>query len=105
MLIFIVTKFGADWFISADARELTKSTVAIFPNSRANNSSCCGPIGPMIEFIQILLDINILTKFGADWSIFANDRLCVNKVKYNNLFFFFFFDKGKITLTILSGLD
>ena len=32
----------------------------------------------MIEFIQILLDINILTKFGADWSIFADDRL----VKY-----------------------
>ena len=23
----------------------------------------------MIEFILILLDINILTKFGADWSI------------------------------------
>ena len=45
----------------------------------------------MIEFIQILLDINILTKFAADWSIFADDRHCVNKVKYNN--FFFFFDK------------
>ena len=57
----------------------------------------------MIEFIQILLDKNILTKFGADWSIFADDRHCVNKVKYNN--FFFFFDKGKITLTILSLLD
>ena len=42
----------------------------------------------MIEFIQILLDINILTKFGADWSIFADDRLCVNKVKYNGFFFF-----------------
>ena len=37
----------------------------------------------MIEFIQILLDINILTKFSADWSIFVDDRLCVNKVKYN----------------------
>ena len=42
----------------------------------------------MIEFIQILLDINILTKFGADWSIFADDRLCLNKVKYNSFFFF-----------------
>ena len=40
----------------------------------------------MIEFIQILLDMNILTKFGADWFIFADDRLCVNKVKYNNFF-------------------
>ena len=64
-----------------------KSNVAIFPNSRANNSSCSGSIRPMIEFIQILLDINILTKFGADWSIFADDRLCVNKVKYNITFF------------------
>ena len=35
----------------------------------------------MIEFIQILLDINILPKFGADWSIFADDK-SVNKVKY-----------------------
>ena len=48
----------------------------------------------MIEFIQILLDINILTKFGADWSIFADDRPCVNKVKYIS----FFFNKGQITL-------
>ena len=56
----------------------------------------------MIEFIQILLDLNILTKFGADWYIFADDRLCVNKVKYN---IFFFFNKGKITLTILFPLD
>ena len=40
----------------------------------------------MIKLIQILLDINILTKFGADWSIFADDRLCVNKVKYTVFF-------------------
>ena len=56
---------------------------------RANNSSCSGPIGPMIEFIQILLDINNLNKFGADWSILVNDRLCINKVKYNCVFPFF----------------
>ena len=31
MLMYIVTKFGADWFISVDARELTKSNAAIFP--------------------------------------------------------------------------
>ena len=29
----------------------------------------------MIELIQILLDINILPKFGADWSIYADDRI------------------------------
>ena len=83
MLIFIVTKFGADCLLSSIYKYKPKSNVAIFPNSRANNSSCSGPTGPMIKFNQILLDINILTKFGADWSIFADDRLCVNKVKCN----------------------
>ena len=29
----------------------------------------------MIELIQILLDMNILLKFGADCSIFADDRV------------------------------
>ena len=29
----------------------------------------------MIELIQILLDINILPKFSADWSIYADDRM------------------------------
>ena len=46
-----------------------------FPNSRANNSRIFGPIGPMIELIQILLDINILPKFGVDWSIFTDHRV------------------------------
>ena len=46
-----------------------------FPNSRANNSSCFGPIGSMIRLIQILLDMNILPKFSADWYIFADDRV------------------------------
>ena len=78
--------FGADCLLSSIYKYKPKSNVAIFPNSRANNSSCSGQIGPMIEFIQILLDINILTKFGADWSVFADDRLCVNKVKYNIFF-------------------
>ena len=52
-----------------------KSNALSFPNSRANNSGCSGPIGPMTKLIQILLDINILPKFGADWSIFADDRV------------------------------
>ena len=67
MLIFIVTKFRADWS--------TKWNAAIFHNSRPKNSSCSSPIGPMIELIQILLDKIILPKFGADWSIYhADDR-------------------------------
>ena len=28
------------------------------------------------------MDIYIVAKFGAAWSIFADARLCVNKVKY-----------------------
>ena len=52
-----------------------KSNAAIFHNARPNNSSCFGPIGSMIELIQFLLDINILPKFGADWSIYADDRM------------------------------
>ena len=71
--------------------ESKQSNVAIFPESKANNSGCSSPMEPMIEFIQILLDITILTKFGADWSLFADDRLCVNKVKYN----IFFLRKGR----------
>ena len=33
------------------------------------------PIGPMIELFRILLNINILPKFGADWSIYGDDRV------------------------------
>ena len=84
MLIFIVTQVGADWFIFVDVTESTKWNAAIFNNSRANNSSCSGPIGPMIELIQILLDVNILPKFGADWSIYADDRM---QTKSNISFF------------------
>ena len=75
MLIHIETKFFADWFIFVDAREQPKSNAEIFPNWRANNSSCYGPIRPMIKLIQILLDINILPNFNADWSTFADDRV------------------------------
>ena len=57
-MLYIVTKFGADWFIFVDAIKYTKSNAAIFPNSRANNSRCSAPIGPMIKLLKILLDIN-----------------------------------------------
>ena len=29
----------------------------------------------MIKLIHILLDIDILPKFGVDWSIYADDRV------------------------------
>ena len=32
-------------------------------------------IGHMIKLIHILLNINILPQFGADWSIYADDRM------------------------------
>ena len=67
MLIFIVTKFHVE---SKQSR-----MQQFFHKSRPNNSSCFGPIGPMIKHIQILLDINILPKFGADWSIYADDKV------------------------------
>ena len=68
----------------------------IFPIQ--DNSSCSGPIGPMIKLIQILLDKNNLPKFSADWSILADDK-SVNEVKYNS-----FLSKWgeQINLTILS---
>ena len=70
-----MTKIGADCLLSSIYKYKAKSNAAIFPESRANNSSCSSPIGPMMELIQILLDINIWPKYGADWSIFADDRV------------------------------
>ena len=54
----------------------------------------------MIEFNQNLLDINILTKFGAVWSIFADDRLCVNRVKYNS----YILIKGRLIIEFFQNL-
>ena len=51
---------------SRSSHYLSRKSREIFHNSRPNNSSCSGPIGPMIELIQILFDINILPRFGAD---------------------------------------
>ena len=59
MVIYIVTKFGADWFIFLDAR--VKS--AIFPNSRINKFDCSGPFEPKIELIRDL----VVTHFDQVW--------------------------------------
>ena len=37
---------------------------------KKKNSSCSVLFGPMIELFQILLNINILPKFGADRSVY-----------------------------------
>ena len=72
MGLYIVAKFGTDWSIFADARLLTKSNMANFPIQGQITSS--GPIRFIIELIQDLMVTYILTKFGADWSIFVDDR-------------------------------
>ena len=75
MVIYILTKFGADWSIFVNAGVLTKSYSAIFPNSRANNSRFSDSIYPIIELIRVFMAIYIVAKFGTDWSIFADARV------------------------------
>ena len=53
----------------------------------------------MIKLIQILLDINILPKFRADWSIFADEECKQSQIQQ------FFLEKEQIILNILSQLD
>ena len=67
--------FGTHWSTFVDARVLTKSDSAIFANSRANNSDSSALIKSIIELIQDLMVIYILTKFGADWLIFGDARV------------------------------
>ena len=81
-----VIKFGANWFIFVDVREKTKSSAANFHNSRPNNSSCSGPIGPIIELIQILLDINVLPKF-----VLTGLHMQMIECKQSQMYVFFFF--------------
>ena len=42
MVIYILTKFGVNWFIFVDDKIETKSDSTIFLNSRASNSGCSG---------------------------------------------------------------
>ena len=44
-------------------------------NSSVNHSGQSGPIGLIIEVIQDLMAILNVTRFGADWSIFADTSL------------------------------
>ena len=64
-----------EWLIFVDARVYTKSNSAI---SRANNSECSGPCTPITSIIRLngdLLVIYTVTKFGANWFIFADARV------------------------------
>ena len=75
MATYILTKFSADWLIFVDARVLTKSVTAIFPNSRANNSTCSGLICFIIKLFRDLMGRYTVAKFGTDWSICADARV------------------------------
>ena len=50
---------------------LTKNYSNELYNSRTNNSTCSGPITPLIKLIDLRV-IYILTKFGTNWLIFVD---------------------------------
>ena len=91
MVIYILTKFGADWliFVDASVHKMVKgmksierkgeNTINKFSNSRADNSDSSGPISSIIELLQDPMVIYILTKFGADWLIFVDARVFTRK--------------------------
>ena len=72
MGIYIVAKFGTDWSIFADAR-VTKSNMANFRIQGQITKNSSGPIRSITELIRDLVITYIMTKFGADWSIFVDD--------------------------------
>ena len=71
-----------------------KSYLAIFPNSRANNSGLSGSILLMIKLTLDLMGIYIVAKFGTDWSIFADARVLTKSNMAN------FLIQGQITRTV-----
>ena len=76
-----MAKFGTDWSIFADA-SVNIVKYGKFSNSSADNSDSSGLIRSIIELIQDLMVIYILTKFGADWSIFVDAR--VQSVRFSS---------------------
>ena len=73
-VIYILTNFGTNWLIFVDA-SVSKVKYSNFSNSRVNNSSCSGPITPIIKITQDLMALYRLTKFGADWLIIVDARV------------------------------
>ena len=71
MGVYIVTKFGTNWSIFADA-SVNKVKYGKFSNSRVCNSESSRLITSIIELMRDLMVIYILSKVGADWSIFVD---------------------------------
>ena len=67
MVLYIVTKFNANWSIFADARNMV-----IFV--RADNSDSSTPIRTIIKIIKDFIVTYILTIFGADRMIFVESK-------------------------------
>ena len=64
--------FGTNWSTFIESK---KSDSAIFAKSRENNSDSSGQIKSITKLIRDLMVTYILTKFGADWLIFVDDRV------------------------------
>ena len=73
-----MAKFGTDWSISADARVLKSNMANCLIQGR--NSYSSGLINSIIDLIQDLMVIYILTMFGADWLIFVGARVLTRKL-------------------------
>ena len=70
---YIVAKFGTVWSIFADA-SVNKVKHGKFSNSRVDNSDSSSLIRSIIKLNRGLMITYILTKFGANWSIFEDYR-------------------------------
>ena len=66
--------FGMNGFYVSASEEIQGHHGPLVPNSRLNNSGCSGPIISIIKLIRDLRAIYTVTKFGADWFIFADVR-------------------------------
>ena len=75
MVMYILTKFGADWVDICRCYNVNKVKYCNFFNSGASNSGRSGLIRPIIKLIRDLMVIYILTKFGDDWLIFVDARV------------------------------
>ena len=75
MVIYTVTKFGADWFIIANA-SVNNIKYGKFSNSMADNLDSSGLITSIIELIRDLMVTYILTKFGSTNKLLVNICRC-----------------------------
>ena len=95
-VIYISTTYYKDYRKNEGPRVLTRWNIAVFHNSRGDNSRLTGLICLKIKFVRDLMVINILTKFEQDWC--RNEWLRV-LTKWKTTFFFQF--QWEITLDLL----